>query len=176
MSEAILLFGKDAYLAREFASRHGDLPLRLAAHDAIGDDALFEGVGCVVNFAFHPDLHAVEYAAAQDVDARLGHAAAARGAHYVMMSSRKAYSRHAQWRAAETAETAGMDAYGRNKAHIEGALRSLLGDDLTILRPGNVIGFEYIAGRPQSAWRRRGYPPDVEPRGAARYRAGRFLL
>jgi nucleoside-diphosphate-sugar epimerase len=40
-----------------------------------------------------------------------------------------------------------MDAYGRNKSRIESSLGERLGERLTILRPGNVLCYEPVAGR-----------------------------
>lgn len=143
----LLVIGRNSYLAREFVARHADLPLRPIGHDEAGDPAAYEGVGCVVNFAFAPELHDLPYQAAADVDARAAQQAAARGIHYVMMSSRRVYQEGVQWNTSEDAKVSGLDQYGRNKLQIERALGALLGERLTILRPGNVVGYEALPGR-----------------------------
>ena len=76
---AILVVGCNSYLAREFMARHADLPLRAIGHAAAGEPAAYDGVDCVVNFAFAPALHDLPYAAALDVDARAAQQAASRG-------------------------------------------------------------------------------------------------
>jgi dTDP-4-dehydrorhamnose reductase/UDP-glucose 4-epimerase len=145
--QVLLVIGSNSYLAREFIERHPDLPLRAVGHGAAGDPAVYEDVACVVNFAFAPELHDAPYQAALDVDARAAQQAAGRGIHYVMMSSRRVYQEGAQWNASEEAPVSGLDQYGRNKLRIELALRALLGERLTILRPGNVVGYEAVPGR-----------------------------
>ena len=148
MSRPVLLvIGRNSYLAREFAARHADLPLRVIGHGDAADPACYEGVGCIVNFAFAPALHDFPYDAAQDVDASAAGLAVERGLHYVMISSRRVYQAGLQWNAAEDAPAAGFDQYGRNKLRIERDLAALLGERLTILRPGNVVGYEPIPGR-----------------------------
>lgn len=142
-----IVVGRSSLLAREFAARHSDLVLRVLDHAEAEDAAAYEGARCVVNFAFAPGLESLPYQAALDIDQRIGAQAAQRGSHYVMISSRRVYAPEAQWNARESLPAPGMDAYGRNKARIESGLRERLGDRLTVLRPGNVLGFEPVAGR-----------------------------
>jgi len=144
---ALLVIGRDSYLAREFVARHADLPMRAIGHGDAADPASYEGAACVVNFAFAPALHDSPYDPALDVDARAAGLAAARGLHYVMISSRRVYQQGLQWNAAEDAQASGLDQYGRNKLRIERDLGALLGERLTILRPGNVVGYEPVPGR-----------------------------
>lgn len=148
---ALLVIGRGSWLAREFMARHADLPLRPIAHAEAGREANYEGACGVVNFAFAPALHDAAYEASFDIDALAARHAAARGLHYVMMSSRRVYPEGAQWNAAEDGPVAGLDAYGRNKLRIEHGLQALLGERLTILRPGNVIGYEPEPGRKRFA-------------------------
>mgnify|MGYP001603481135 FL=1 len=142
-----IVVGRSSLLAREFGARHTDLVLRAVGHAEAGDETLYEGARSVVNFAFAPGLENSPYEAALDIDLRIAGLAARRGLHYIMISSRRVYAREAQWNAAESLPAPGMDAYGRNKARVERELRERLGDRLTILRPGNVIGYEPVAGR-----------------------------
>lgn len=147
----LLVIGRNSWLAREFLSRHGDLARRAIGHDEVDRPGHYEGIACVVNFAFHPALYEGPYQAALDVDARAARHAVARGARYVMVSSRRVYSRAAQWNAAESSDSPGLDAYGRNKARVEADLRDLLGARLTVLRAANVIGFEAEPARARFA-------------------------
>jgi len=148
---ALLVIGRNSWLAREFLSRHGDLARRTIGHDEVDQPGHYEGIASVVNFAFHPALHEGPYEAALDVDARAARHAAGCGARYVMVSSRRVYSRAAQWNATESSDSPGVDAYGRNKARVEAGLRDLLGARLTVLRAANVIGFEAHPGRARFA-------------------------
>lgn len=147
----LLVIGRSSHLAREFMARHADLPLKAIGHDEAGDPACYEGVACVVNFAFAPELHDLPYDAALDVDARAARHAAAGGIHYVMLSSRRVYQAALQWNASEDAEVSGLDAYGRNKLRVERSLQAAMGERLTILRSGNVVGYEAIASRKRFA-------------------------
>jgi dTDP-4-dehydrorhamnose reductase/UDP-glucose 4-epimerase len=143
----LLVIGGGSVLAREFAARNPDLPLRVVGHAAADRADAYEGIACAVNFAFAPALHHTEYDAALDLDLRAARRVADAGGHYVMVSSRRVYGAEAQWNAAEDAALLGLDAYGRNKLRIERHLAALLGDRLTVLRPGNVVGYEPLAGR-----------------------------
>lgn len=147
----VLVIGRNSHLAREFMARHADLPLRAIGHGEADDPIHYDGVACAVNFAFAPGLHDRPYEEALDVDARAAGRAAARGIHYVMLSSRRVYQAGLQWNAAEGADVAGLDAYGRNKLRVERGLQAAMGERLTILRPGNVVGFEPIASRQRFA-------------------------
>lgn len=134
-------------LAREFAATHPDIVLRAIGHAQADDAAAYDGARCIVNFAFAPELEAQAYHAAFDIDLRIAGLAAGRGIHYLMISSRRVYAPDGQWNATESMPTPGMDAYGRNKARIEMRLHELLGERLTVLRPGNIFGYEPVAGR-----------------------------
>lgn len=142
-----VVVGRSSLLAHEFAARHPDVVLRVLGHADVDDAAAYAGARCVVNFAFAPALESMDYDAALDVDRRIGAQAARLGLHYVMISSRRVYARAAQWNAAESLPVPGMDAYGRSKARVETVLRERLGDRLTVLRPGNVIAYDPVAGR-----------------------------
>lgn len=143
----LIVVGRNSLLAREFTARHGGAVRRVLGHAQAGEDAAYEGAACVVNFAFAPALEADDYDASLDVDLRIAERAAVRGLHFIMISSRRVYAAEAQWNADESRPAPGMDAYGRNKAHIEKELRARLGDRLTVLRPGNVFAYEPLAGR-----------------------------
>jgi UDP-glucose 4-epimerase len=143
-----VVVGRSSLLAREFAARHPDVVLRTLGHAEADDASAYAGARCVVNFAFAPTLESQPYDATLDIDRRIGAHAARLGLYYVMISSRRVYAPSAQWNAEESMPAPGMDAYGRSKARVESVLREQLGDDrLTVLRPGNVIGYEPVAGR-----------------------------
>ncbi len=142
-----IVVGRSSLLARDFVARHPELVLRVLGHAEADEAKNYEGARCVLNFAFAPDLEFLPYQPALDIDLRIAEHVAARGIHYVMLSSRRVYAQQAQWNAAESMPVPGMDTYGRNKARAESRLRERLGQHLTILRPGNVIGYEPVAGR-----------------------------
>ncbi|WP_372501300.1 sugar nucleotide-binding protein [Tistrella mobilis] len=145
----ILVFGGRSLLGRAFVGAPpAGAHLRVAHHTALEHPDLMDGVDVVVNFARHPDDMHLPHDPARSVDIRLARHAAAAGAHYIMLSSRKVYAADAQWQASEDAGLSGLDTYGRNKLATEMALRRMLpADRLTILRLGNVIGHEHMPGR-----------------------------
>lgn len=143
----ILIVGKNSFLAREFLSRSMGVPMRAISHDEAWCVDAYEGVSCLINCAFDPLIHSCEYNSSSCFDLRLGEVALARGMHYVMLSSRKVYHNKLLWRAREDSPVMGADTYGYNKLQIESALKDLLGNQLTILRPGNVFGYEREANR-----------------------------
>ncbi len=143
----ILVVGNNSFLAKEFLARAQGLLVRAVSHTEIDDEEVFRDISCIVNFSFSPALCEQHYVQSLDIDARLAHLAADSGAHYVMLSSRKVYQEAIQWGAREDAHATGADIYGQNKLRIEKELVAALGSRLTILRPGNVFGYERQPGR-----------------------------
>lgn len=146
MTEQILVVGRNSFIARAMSDLEDRLPCRFVSHHEVDDPEVFEGVDCVVNCALPPACRRQLGSAELDFEVRLGRSAAACGARYVMLSSRKVYHPDHQVGAGEEAPTGPWDAYGGNKLLAEAALRSILGDRLTILRIANVAGWE--PGRP----------------------------
>ena len=142
-----LIVGRSSVLASSFLDAAGSENLKVVSHDEIDKPDLFDGVDIVVNFAIHPDYSSQPYSPAIDFDRRLGAAIGDRDVHYVMLSSRKVYASEVKWDAVETDPAEGMGVYGRNKAMTEKHLTEVLGARLTILRLGNVIGYELVEGR-----------------------------
>jgi UDP-glucose 4-epimerase len=142
MGDATLIVGRNSLLARAFRD-HGGVPgCRFVGHDELDRPDLLDGVGRIVNFAFHPELRSGPYRADLDIDFRLGRAAAERGLGYVMLSTRKVYAPEHAFGADEQSPVGPVEAYGRNKLTIEHLLTNLLGDRLTVLRIGNVVGYD----------------------------------
>lgn len=137
----ILVIGKHSFLAKNFLE-FTTLPVRVISHTELANPANWAEIDCVVNYAFPPSFYVSPYVEGEDIDLRAGRMAKQHGCHYVMLSSRRVYGAGAQWGAREEYETIGMDVYGRNKALIEKRLVELLNNKITILRPGNVFGYE----------------------------------
>lgn len=143
----ILIVGKNSFLGREFLTQSRELSVRAIGHADVIDAQVLRDVSCIVNFSFSPAMYEEDYVQSLDIDSRLARAAKDSGAHYVMISSRKVYQEAIQWGAKEDSSATGSDTYGKNKLRIEANLVKLLGDRLTILRPGNVFGYERQVGR-----------------------------
>jgi dTDP-4-dehydrorhamnose reductase/UDP-glucose 4-epimerase len=147
----VVVVGRGSFLAREFVARNGDVVAHAFGHADVDTSAL-RGAVVLVNFSFAPELHTERYDAGLDVDRRLAAALSPEG-HYIMISSRRVYAAGGQWDAREDQPASGIDLYGANKARVERELQALLGPRLAILRPGNVVGYEPIAGRARfAAW------------------------
>lgn len=138
----ILVVGKNSFLAKEFIGKSKDISLRAISHAEIDNLEVFQDITCIVNFSFSPLLSLQHYDRELDVDAQLAHIASDEGIHYVMLSTRKVYQETIQWSASEDAHVTGSSIYGKNKLRIEENLTKVLGSGLTILRPGNVFGYE----------------------------------
>lgn len=143
----ILIVGGNSFLAKEFLAASKGLSLTCIRHTEIDKLDTFNEVECIVNFSFAPTLYSSAYDLSLDIDSKLGAFAADHGIHYVMISSRKVYHQDAQWNAQEDSLATGLDVYGKNKLHIEKRLIKTLGTNLTILRPGNILGYEIQPGR-----------------------------
>ncbi len=143
----LLVVGKNSFLAREFLGEAMGLSVRSISHTEIDNVEVFRDVTCIVNFSFPPVLCLQPYEHTLDIDARLARIASSKGIHYVMLSSRRVYQEAIGWGAREDAHATGADIYGQNKLRIEKELTTALGSGLTILRPGNVFGYERQPGR-----------------------------
>jgi dTDP-4-dehydrorhamnose reductase/UDP-glucose 4-epimerase len=142
----ILLVGKNSFLAKNFLATT-TLPVHAISHTEIDEISHWVDATCVVNFSFSPSFHTNLYMKGDDIDLRLARLAIRYGCHYVMLSSRRVYHEGIQWGSREDDQAQGVDVYGRNKLLIEQELIRCLGDNLTILRPGNVFGYELDQGR-----------------------------
>ena len=122
-------------------------PCRAVGYLDADNPEIYRNITCLVNFAFSPYLYEERYVESHDIDLRIALNASNLGIHYVMLSSRKVYQGAIQWGAREDLHVTGVDTYGSNKVFVESRLMRLLGDKLTILRPGNILGYELGRGR-----------------------------
>lgn len=143
----VLLVGRGSFLARHLLERLPPDEVRAVRHEAIDEPGLLDGVRCVVNYTRHPAITRDDYdLEAQDTDLRLARRIGDRDVCFIMLSSRKVYAPRAA-PLAEDAPVGPRDAYGRNKRAAEEALRERLGERLTVLRLGNIFGYERAPGR-----------------------------
>jgi dTDP-4-dehydrorhamnose reductase/UDP-glucose 4-epimerase len=143
----ILIVGRGSFLAGHVLGALPAARVRAVGHDETLRAGLLDDIACVVNFARHPLLGSAGYRPeAMDPDLQLARRLGERRVAYLMLSSRKVYAPSAR-ALAEDAPTAPVDGYGRAKLAVEGRLRALLGERLTILRLANVFGYERTPGR-----------------------------
>ena len=98
-------------------------------------------VSTIIHAGRDPRLGSDDYDIDEDVETAIAETARERGWHHIMLSSRKVYGT-APSPITEETPARPTDAYGRQKLAMEQRLAAILGDRLTILRIGNVMGFE----------------------------------
>jgi dTDP-4-dehydrorhamnose reductase/UDP-glucose 4-epimerase len=142
----LLVLGRHSFIARHFLAAR-DQPVTAVSHDAIDRPDLLDGIDRVISFTRHAQLASEGYRpVTMDPDLRLADRLVGRGVSYIMLSSCKVYAPSTR-PLAETDPTAPQNPYGRHKLALEQALRERLGPHLTILRLGNVFGYELGLGR-----------------------------
>lgn len=149
MSRNVVVIGRGMF-GRALAAEPAAAGYRFLSHvEAMERDAL-AGADCIVNLAVHPDYWSQPYReeVGFDFDLTIASRIAGRGIHYIAASSRKVYDPKVAFGAREDSELGPTENYGKNKVITEKKLQSMLGQDLTILRFPNVIGFDENWVRP----------------------------
>lgn len=145
---SITIIGKNSFLARALQNHENAKHWRYLSHqEALSDTSWLAGAPCVMNLALHPDMKSQNYDAAKDIDLAIAELIQKTSIHYIMASSRTVYGE------SDTIERPVFTEddvpkpntpYSRNKYMIEQNLTHILPQDhLTILRMGNIFGFEY---------------------------------
>lgn len=141
MSPTLLIAGGSSFIAAALA-HCTRLPARsISRHDDVAVAA--RGASVVINALTDPRMKDAPYAEAHDRDLAAARAAYDAGAHFVMLSTRKVYvpgAPHSQLD--EDAALGPRCRYGENKLETERRVSALLGERATILRLGNVYGWE----------------------------------
>lgn len=141
-SLSVLLVGSGSLLGRAvMAVPPGDLAITAVTHDQF-EPAMAKSYDVIVNMAYDPRYMREAYDPALDFDRKVAEAVAGGRGHFVMLSSRRVYGPGHKGPIAEDAPTCPADTYGRNKLYTEELVRALLGSRCTVLRLGNVFGFE----------------------------------
>lgn len=141
---SIVAVGSTSFMARAVADHPSAAGWRFLHHEeALADAGWIDEASCVVNFALDPQVRAGIVTEETNVDARLARKVIARrpDLSYVMLSSRMVYGHSGLLREADSC--APVTPYGRGKLLVEESLREIVPpESLTILRIGNVFGFE----------------------------------
>ncbi|MFP4313484.1 MAG: NAD-dependent epimerase/dehydratase family protein [Alphaproteobacteria bacterium] len=140
----ITVIGKNSFLARHLAEFYP--AWRFLDHKkALSETNWVRASDVVINCAFHPDLRHDAYSPLKDIDFLLAGYVLNSDAHYIMLSSRAVYGNAPEdLYLREDMNPDPINAYGHNKLASEQALAELLPPErLTILRSGNIFGFEY---------------------------------
>ncbi len=147
MPGRILVVGRYSFLAQHALAALDPAEVVAVGHQETLQPDLLDGIGCIVSFCRDPIAERNEERLDRtSTDLRLARRIADRDIAYVMLSSRKVYA-PGEAPLSETSPTGPSDAYGRHKLAIEGALRDLLGERLTVLRLANIFGYERALGR-----------------------------
>tara|TARA_R110000787_G_scaffold14819_2_gene45571 strand:- start:2204 stop:3007 length:804 start_codon:yes stop_codon:yes gene_type:complete len=144
----VVVVGRNSLLAQAVARQSQTSDWLFLDHVEALEKPLPPDTSCVINFAFDPAGLQTAYQPNHDFDRILAERVAGKCSRFIMCSSRKVYSGTAAFGATETTPCSGADTYGINKAITERALTDLLGDAATILRIGNVVGFDGNWHRP----------------------------
>ena len=138
----VLLVGKSSFIAKSFLEQAGStLELDAVSHHEVAS-VPFRRYSCVVNMAYEPSYFRSACSEEDDFCMQVACKVALTGAHFIMMSSRKVYGTNMPFPAPESAPLLAEDVYGRNCIATEKRVQRVLGERCTILRPGNVFGFE----------------------------------
>lgn len=136
--ESILVVGVDAYLAKGLSSQ--DAGRRIVAVRRWEDRPLSGHFDAVVNFTVQPEFSLRDLPDGELIDARIANDLRGTSAKFVMLSSRRVYGRHDDFRIhSESAPLEPQDAYARNKVRAEALVRSALPNDHLILRVSNIL-------------------------------------
>lgn len=137
MKKKVLIIGKNAYLAKDFESNNFitdkiQRPLET-------DFEHYNDYDVVVNFCIQPEHFTRLLPEKEMIDVNI--AKHLKKTKFVFLSSRKVYgSTHILKEYNETSKIKPFDFYSKNKVNIENKLLNLLGDNLLILRTGNIVG------------------------------------
>ncbi len=138
-----LLIGKSSFLARGILSQENrELSVDALSHTADLASIDLDSYDVVVNTAYDPSYMMHPYREEADFDLKVAKHVERCRAHYVMLSTRRVYGPAAPFRITERCRPMPDGHYGRNKLRTETAIQSMLGSRCTILRVGNVFGFE----------------------------------
>lgn len=143
---SVLVIGQSAFLASHLKELESTKDWHFIGHKDI-DQPWPDDIATVLNFAYEPKVRQGEFS---DLDHRLAEKAQNQEAHYIMISSRAAYGVPPQ--PLDLTEDQKpfemMTPYGHAKRQIEDDLLQSF-DNLTIIRPSNIYGFEYDAVNPR---------------------------
>jgi nucleoside-diphosphate-sugar epimerase len=146
MSTKVLIIGRNSFLAKELIKKlEKDTFSAITHNEALAIDT-FDGVDCIVNFAYNPILNEKQYEESFDICYLIRKKIIGLNIHYVMISSRKVYG-DSKWNSKEVDELRPGNYYGVNKKETERRLLKIGVNNLTILRVGNVMGEELEAKR-----------------------------
>lgn len=144
----VLVGSPSSFLARAFLATMPAERVVGIGHGERVRPAGMNGLSAVLAFGRDPDLGLPGWSPERDATLRLADIARERDLPFLFLSTRKVYaSDDAEHPLGEDAPLGPTDAYGRGKLALERALADRLAERLTVLRLGNIFGFEAGHGR-----------------------------
>jgi UDP-glucose 4-epimerase len=139
---SVAVTGKNSFLAKALKAMPESREWVFLSHtDALKRPEKLVHVDVVINCAFSPKMNEM-YSADEDVDSHIAKIIG-KNAHYIMLSSRMVYGEPEESPVLrEDMPARPSNTYGQSKLEIEKSLSGLLGERLTVLRMGNIFGFE----------------------------------
>ncbi len=138
----IVITGEASYLAQGI--RHAfpkDEVHILFMPDLDKNAELIRSADAVINFCLHPEFMSRDFTVDEIIDTDIAKCIQGTNVRYFFLSSRKVYGSSNEIKTyREDAPLSGTDFYSCNKIKEEEHLKSLLGDQLTVVRIANVIG------------------------------------
>ncbi len=144
LDKKLLVIGKNSFLARRFLQLTLlNKQLITLSHHEFEDFCNYENITTILNFAIHPNYFTSSYNETNDFELKVAKMAAKKKIHYIMISSRMVYQPTSPGTLlTEESSLQPVTTYGKNKLITEKHLQELLGNQLTILRLANILGYE----------------------------------
>lgn len=148
----VLVIGKSSFIGQSLRKHPIAQTWDYCDHDSANQDAIWQkSYDCVINLALDPVVRNGEFSA---FDRNIGLKAQENGAHFIALSSRAVYgiaNTHTSFKE-DSQFLSSCTPYGEAKRLIEtDLLEHLVPENLTILRPSNIFGFEYTPNTPARA-------------------------
>lgn len=138
----IIITGETSYLAQGIKDSFVQDDVTVLFMPELEKNAdLIRSADVVINFCLHPEFSSRNFTIDEIIDTDIAKCIQGTPVRYFFLSSRKVYgSSQDVMIYKEEAPLAATDFYSRNKIKEEAHLKSILGDQLTIVRIANVIG------------------------------------
>ena len=140
----ILLIGENSFISKCFIRR---FPNTITCTHLNYHNVSLNGIKAIINLSFDPNLYIESYNLDYDIDSKIAHKILGKNIRYIMVSSRKVYGDYKGVPFSEIEACNPVDYYGENKYIIENNLNKIIGNNLYILRAGNVFGNEFDSSR-----------------------------
>lgn len=145
----ILIVGKNSFIAKYFINfiQFEKYCITAISHNDVYNFNFFNDFTHIINFSYDNNLILNSDNIKNSVDYHICNKINSFNTNYIFISSRKVYDLNFQFLANENTIRAVHDMYSNNKIIIEDYLFKIKHCKVLILRPSNIIGFEYYKER-----------------------------